>query len=177
MTVRESFVGRVRALRESWLERRQIARFATARDLQSQHELLLTLHSWAADAVTDVRAVYGESFAVELTPPPAVPEVAAGFTVAVKGEHAVTFALAERRRLAGSRWHVAVTVREPGSVGITQAGPERRNGQWTRGRLEDLVLSILGAYERSVSAALDDADVEAAGERTDGSRLAIERGA
>jgi len=31
------------------------------------------------------------------------------------------------------------------------AGPERRYGQWTRARLEDLLLSLLGAYERARS--------------------------
>jgi hypothetical protein len=31
------------------------------------------------------------------------------------------------------------------------AGPERRNGQWTRARVEDLLLSLLGAYERDRS--------------------------
>ena len=36
-----------------------------------------------------------------------------------------------------------------GGGGAIAAGPERRNGQWTRGRLEELLLSVLGAYERA----------------------------
>jgi hypothetical protein len=34
---------------------------------------------------------------------------------------------------------------------MVTAGPERRNGQWTRGRVEDILLSVLGAYERAAS--------------------------
>ena len=64
----------------------------------------------------------------------------------------VTFSLAERRRMGGSRWFIAVSVATAGPGGsAVAAGPERRNGQWTRGRLEEVLLSVLGAYERSVA--------------------------
>ena len=64
----------------------------------------------------------------------------------------MTFALTERRRMGGTRWFVAVSVGSGGPGGsITPAGPERKNGQWTRSRLEDILLSVLGAYERAHS--------------------------
>jgi hypothetical protein len=147
---RESFADRVEALRDSWAERRRIAGFAGAHDLASQLELLQTLHGWAAEAVADIAAVYGPALPIVLSPRPEPPGERASFSVAIAGDFGIAVALAERRRVTGPRWHVSVLVRSPGSGPVAHAGPERRNGQWTRGRLEDILLSVLGAYERSL---------------------------
>jgi hypothetical protein len=154
--VRESFATRVQALRASWAERRQVARYAGSHDFDSQFQLLLTLHEWCSEAVAEVQSVYGDALDIELSPRPAASDQPPGFTLLVGQDYAVTFTLVERQRIAGSRWHVSVAVRSPGTGTVTHAGPERRNGQWTRTRLEDVVLSVLGAYERSLASNIDD---------------------
>ena len=146
----EPFVNRVQLLRDSWLERRQVGRLAASHDFDSQFRLLLALHQWSQEAVNAAASVYSAGPAIVASPRPHRAESAA-FAVTVGERHSVTFALTERRRMSGARWHVSVSVAAQGPGGaVTQAGPERRNGQWSRARLEDVVLSLLGAYERSM---------------------------
>ncbi len=148
----ESFSQRVQNLHDSWNERRQIKGIASAHDLESQFQLLITLHGWAEEAVAEIRNVYGEAIHISLGPAPARDPLGAAFSAFVGDSFTLTFSLIERRRMGGSRWFISVSV---GSTGIggapVAAGPERRNGQWTRGRLEELFLTILGTYERSHS--------------------------
>jgi hypothetical protein len=113
---------------------------------------LTTLHDWAETAAADIRKVYGDSLGVSVSPLPRKEDATPAFTVTLGNSYTVTFVLTERRRMAGTRWFVSVTVGSGGPGGaIVAAGPERRNGQWTRGRLEDILLSVLGAYERALS--------------------------
>ncbi|MCL6644943.1 MAG: hypothetical protein K6U88_08195 [Dehalococcoidia bacterium] len=148
----EPFRRRVEQLRDAWEERRALRGIAGAHDRESQLALLRTLHGWAMEAAADIRAVYGPGLAVEVSRLSADDAAPAAFTVSVARDHTLTFALVERRRVGGVRWHIAVTMSTGGPRGSTvAAGPERRNGQWTRARLEDLLLSLLGAYERARS--------------------------
>jgi hypothetical protein len=148
----ESFERRVEILRDSWAERRQLKGLASVHDFESQFSLLETLHEWAQAATSDVRKVYGESFPISLTPVPEREDSTHAFAMTLANNYTVTFVLTERRRIGGSRWFVTVTVGSGGPGGtIVAAGPERRNGQWTRTRLEDILLSVLGAYERSLA--------------------------
>ena len=127
----EPFAQRVQSLRETWLERRMVKALASAHDRESQFQLLATLHQWALQAAADIQRVYGETLIVEVSPAPEA-------------------GLAERRRASGGSWFVDASVMGGGrGGGAIAAGPERRNGQWTRGRLEELLLSVLGAYERA----------------------------
>ncbi|MEO8540814.1 MAG: hypothetical protein ABI577_13825 [bacterium] len=148
----ESFQRRVELLRDSWAERRQLKGLASVHDFESQLSLLSTLHSWAEDATADVLAVYGNTLTMNVSPPPDGKSTSQAFSVTLGESYTVTFSLTERRRMGGSRWFISVTVGAGGPGGsIVAAGPERRNGQWTRGRLEDILLSVLGAYERALS--------------------------
>ncbi len=148
----EPFRRRVEQLRDAWAERRALRGIAGAHDRASQAALLRTLHGWAMAAAADIRAVYGPGLAVEVSALPLDDAALTAFTVSIAREYVLTFALVERRRMGGARWHVAVTMSTGGPLGPTvAAGPERRNGQWTRARLEDLLLSALGAYERARS--------------------------
>lgn len=147
----DSFATRVQTLRDSWVERRQVKALASSHDFDSQFQLLATLHGWAVHAVHDIRSVYGETLPVAVSEAPRPADTAPGFAVIVDDRHRVTFALAERKRLGTSRWFIAVALTSGPGGGVMAAGPERRNGQWTRGRLEDLLLSALGAYERALS--------------------------
>ncbi|MGE0599758.1 MAG: hypothetical protein AB7J35_11195 [Dehalococcoidia bacterium] len=148
----ESFQQRVELLRDSWAERRQLKGLAGAHDFESQLGLLRTLHEWSDSAVKDIRAVYGKSLATSISPAPTGTTPNPGFSVTLGDQYTLTFSLNERRREGGSRWFVSVTVSSGGPGGnMVTAGPERRNGQWTRSRVEDILLSVLGAYERAAS--------------------------
>lgn len=147
---REPFVSRVRALRESWDERRKVVRLAATHTFDSQFLLLLTLHEWACEAVADVRDVYGIQFAIDVGPAPERNQDPPSFSVVVAEVHALTLSITERRRGIEPSWHVTVSVE--GELQAHAAGPDRRNGHWTRSRLEDVLLSVLGAYERSIGA-------------------------
>ena len=148
----DSFQRRVELLRDSWAERRQLKGLASSHDLESQLRLLATLHGWAEEAVRDIRSVYGPGLALSLSPPPEATSGSPAFTVTVGNHYTATFMLTERRRLSGAGWFVTVTVGSGGPGGsVAAAGPERRNGQWTRSRFEEILLSVLGAHERSLS--------------------------
>ena len=148
----DSFQRRVELLRDSWAERRQLKGLAAVHDFESQLSLLGTLHGWAEAAVADILSVYGNNLIITVSPEPVAESTSQAFSVTLGEAYTVTFSLTERRRMGGSRWFISVTVGAGGPGGaIVAAGPERRNGQWTRGRLEDILLSVLGAYERSIS--------------------------
>ncbi len=146
------FARRVQTLRDSWIERRQVQSFASSHDFDSQYQLLLTLHRWAFEAIHDVQEIYRESVSIKLSPAPDGRGAHPAFSMALAGTYSVNFSLQERVRAGTSHWSVAACVisNAPGGI-VVPAGPERRNGQWTRGRLEELLLSVLGAYERSRS--------------------------
>lgn len=148
----ENFQRRVAVLRDSWAERRARKGVAGAHDFDSQFGMLLTIYQWAEDAAGDIRAVYGEAMSVTISPPPDRDGSVPAFVVTIGTNYTATFALTERTRMGSPRWAIGVTVGAGGpGGGISAAGPERRNSQWTRGRLEDVLLSVLGAYERAVS--------------------------
>ncbi len=148
--MRETFANRVQTLHESWAERRQVARLAGEHDFESQLQLMATLHEWVASASADIAEVYEGQLSVRISPPPGRNDLPPAFTITLEGRHSVTFSLAERRRMNGTRWHVSVSIASSGPGGsIAQAGPERRNGHWSRSRVEDVLLSLLGAYERA----------------------------
>lgn len=156
----EPFANRVQALRDSWAERRQVRGIASVHDFASQFRLLEAMHGWAEHAVAEIRAVYGESVAASVTPlagPPAGHrEEERGFAVTVGAGFGAAFVLHDRRRLPGPSWSVSVSVASSGPGGTqAPAGPERRNGQWTRTRLEEVLLLLVAAYERSLAAAED----------------------
>lgn len=156
----EPFARRVRNLRDSWVERRQVQSFAGSHDFDSQYQLLITLYRWASDAIDDIRTIYGESIAVDLSPAPVRDDIPPAFNVAVAGTHSANFALVERMHAGSGHWSVVASVISNTPRGlIVPAGPERRNGQWTRTRLEELLLSVLGAYERARA----DHDTQSAG--------------
>lgn len=151
-TSHESFQRRVSVLRDSWAERRALKGLGSTGDFDSQYGLLLTLYRWADEATADIRNVYGDSLAVNISPTPERDGSAPAFVITLGDNYTVTFVLSERTRMGSPRWSIAVTLGAGGPGGsIAAAGPDRRNSQWTRGRLEDILLSVLGAYERAVS--------------------------
>ena len=151
-----TFAVRVQTLRDSWAERRETGCLARAHDFESQFRLLEVLHGWAVSATDDAQAVYGDRVDITVGPMPEETEGTPGFSVTVDSRHSLTVSLAQRPTNT-ARWFLKVWVSSSG-VGTEpgQAGPSRLDGQWTRTRLEELILSLLGAYERSKSAEVDD---------------------
>jgi hypothetical protein len=145
------FADRVRALRGSWEERREAKSLAGAHDFESQFELLEMLHGWTVRAAADVAEVYGGDLELRLSPPPSRSPGNAAFAVVVAGAFVLSFRLAERQRMGAAGWFVSVSVAATTGGNAVMAGPERRYGQWTRGRIEELLLTVLGGYERSRS--------------------------
>lgn len=125
---------------------------ASAHDFDSQFQLLQMLHSWAYDATKDINEVYAGDLQVELSPLPQPTDRTPGFTLTVAPGYTVSLSLSERSRAGAQHWFISVAVNStgPGSPPVA-AGPQRRTGQWTRGQLEEVVLTALGAYERSLS--------------------------
>lgn len=149
---RENFRRRVAQLRDSWEERRTLKSFAGAPDFNSQFALLSSIYRWVEDAVADIRDVYGDSLAVTLGPMPTAEAPAPAFALTLGDATTLTFAMVERTRVESSRWAIAVTIGTGGPGGtVVAAGPERRSAQWTRARVEDILLSVLGAHERAAS--------------------------
>lgn len=146
-----SFVDRVEVLRDSWLERRELRDLSAAHDFDSQFRLLSTIYGWACDAVADIRAVYGDSLEIQLSSMPGAADELPAFTVALADRCVVAFSASARRRGGESRWFVSVSISSGRGGAVDAAGPDRRTGSWTRGRLEDVLLSLLGAYERSIT--------------------------
>ena len=147
----EPFAHRVRELRDSWAERRLVRTLAAAHDHHSQLQLLETLHRWASESCEDVARVYGEGVAAWVDPIGfEAADGAASFHAMVAG-YTVIFLLWSPD-VAASRWSVTATVLPGGAQDAAIAGPERRHGHWTRGRIEDLLLGLLSAHERAAAA-------------------------
>lgn len=146
-----SFAARVEMLRDSWLERRQLRNLASAHDFESQLGLLQTMYGWAQRSAADIKGIYGDSLDISLLPEPGTATNFHAFSLTLAQSYTVTFGLGERRRSGSSRWFISATVTTGRGGAIVAAGPERRTGQWTRARLEDILLSVLGAYERSTA--------------------------
>jgi hypothetical protein len=145
----EGFQRRVQLLRDAWMERRELQGMAGLHDFEAQFALLATLYGWAATAVSDIRSVYENELDVRISGPPDADGPRPSFCVTLAETHSVVLELEDRRSTAGPRWFISMTVGADGA-GVP-AGPERRNGLWTRNRLEEILLSVLGSYERALS--------------------------
>ncbi len=145
----ESFSGRVQQLHDTWAERREVGSLGGAHDFDTQFKLLLTLHEWATEGCAEIAGVYGKQNPVSPGPPPS--REAPAFSVRVDSGHVLSFVLAERPGTAGPTWRLVCTQRTAGpGTGVRVVGTGRRDGQWTRARLEATLLSLLAAHERSL---------------------------
>ncbi len=145
----DSFRERVEALRDAWEARREVRPLAAAQDLGSQCELLAVIHRWANKAADDVRAIYGPELRLSIDDGPGGHPPS--FGVVFGGALTLTFAVTEKRRGPGEAWTISTHLSAVGP-GFSAAGePQRRNGQWSRARLEEVFLSALGMFERGRS--------------------------
>lgn len=147
----EPFALRVRALHDAWRERREVNALTSAHDRDSQFRLLLTLHGWALEAIADVRSVYGVDFPLTVDAAPIIEDASPGFVVRLDRSQLLAFSLLERNRAQTAYWYLSVS-RSATSGEEASAGTDRRNGHWSRSRLEELLLTLLGGYERAIGA-------------------------
>ncbi|MEX1104047.1 MAG: hypothetical protein WED87_07340 [Dehalococcoidia bacterium] len=147
-SARLSFRERLEELRDAWRERREVRPLAAARDFDSQRALLAVLHGWCEEAAALIREVYGEDLGARVEPlEPGETE----FSASVGTAPALVFSLTERDGTGRGNWTVAVRFAAP----ATSAEPQRRNGPWSRARLEQLLLSAIAAHERRRSTGED----------------------
>lgn len=147
--IREPFRFRVEALREAWRDRREAAHLSARRDRPAQEQLLRLLHEWARASVGEIRDVYGEELPTGVEP--ATPDdlrVAGAFIVTI-GQGTATFALRQQRGQAGQAWRIVSTVEVAGHPATKSPGTRAR--RWTRGKLDDILLALLSAHERSLA--------------------------
>ncbi len=141
---REQFSRRVWSLRDTWSERRKLLMLGTGHTKEAQFEVLLMLHRWTLESVADIRTVYGDGFDIITGPPPSLDQYPSAYSVTIAGAHNLTVSLTQRRKGEDAPWYVHFNVE-----GGHPAGAELGASNSVRGRLQDALLSVLGAYERS----------------------------
>lgn len=139
------FEARVRSLHEGWLERRESWLLSRAHDFDSQQRVLSNIHRWASECIEDVRHVYGESLPVTIDSI----EQDSRFAIAVGAGQRASFELVDRGSEERPGWQVVARVAADGETG--EAPEEKRVRHWRRGQVEEILLSLLSAYERSLS--------------------------
>ena len=145
------FEARVRSLHEGWVERRESGILARAHDFDSQRRVLANIHRWASECIGDVRQVYDETLPLSIDPLEQDARGGAFFAVTVGAGPRVSFELVDRGSGERSSWQVVARV----GAGRDEAGAarleERRVRHWRRSQVEEILLSLLSAYERSLT--------------------------
>jgi len=145
----EAFESRVRELRDTWAEQRELSNFAGGNDFDSRFQLLTVLYGWALEAVKAISSVYGEDFLITVSPVPLASAQPPAFSVTIARGYSARFFLKERQAQGSNHWTVGAAVATPGSViATTTVGPDRRHRGWSHGQVEEILLSMLAAYER-----------------------------
>ena len=140
------FEARVRSLRQAWLERRESWVLSRAHDIGSQRRILANVHAWASECIEDVRQVYGETLPLTIEPLGERDR----FGVLISADQCAAFELVDRGSDERSSWQVVARVATRGAE-AAQATDERRVRRWSRAQVEEILLSLLGAYERSLT--------------------------
>ncbi len=140
------FEARVRSLHQAWLERRESWLLSRAHDVDSQRRVLATIHGWASDCIEDVRHVYGETLPLSIEP------LGEGdrFEVLIGAGQCAAFELVDRGNGGRSAWQVVARVITLGDQ-AAEATDERRVRRWGRVQVEEILLSMLSAHERSLT--------------------------
>lgn len=140
------FEARVRSLHQAWLERRESWGVSRAHDIDSQRRVLSNVHRWASECIEDVRHVYGETLPLTIEPLGERDR----FEVLIGAGQCAAFALTERGNGGRASWQVVAQVVTRGGE-AAEATDERRVRRWGRAQVEEILLSLLGAYERSLA--------------------------
>ena len=143
----QSFAPRIAELHNAWEERRALKSLTTRHDFEAQSLLLRTIYSWAGQARATIAEVYDGSVQVTL-----VPEsgdlLGRRLAMSFAGTHTLAVSLVERIEGHHQQWRLVAAFtthsRTPGVPPHTSS----RTPVWTRRAFEDLVLTVLDAYER-----------------------------
>ncbi len=137
------FEARVRSLHEGWVERRESGFLSRSHDFDSQRRVLANIHRWAGECIEDIRHVYGEAFPIAIEPL----GDSAPFGITVGAVQRAAFELVDRGGGERSSWQVVARV----ATGAGEPPEERRVRHWRRSQVEEILLSLLSAYERSLT--------------------------
>lgn len=140
------FEARVRSLHQAWLERRESWVLGRAHDVDSQRRVLANVHGWASECIKDVRHVYGETLPLTIEPLGERDR----FEVLIGAGRGATFELVDRSSAERPSWQVVARMVTRGDE-AAEARDERRVRRWGRAQVEEIVLSLLSAYERSLT--------------------------
>ena len=140
------FEARVRSLHEGWVERRESGFLSRSHDFDSQRRVLANIHRWAGECIEDIRHVYGEAFPIAIEPL----GDSAPFGITVGAVQRAAFELVDRGVGERSSWQVVARV-ATGAGEAGEAPEERRVRHWRRSQVEEILLSLLSAYERSLT--------------------------
>jgi hypothetical protein len=141
------FEQRLRLLQQGWRERREVARLVHAGDSDSQLELLQRIHAWTLDCAASIANVYGQDITVAVSPRPRGQDDVS-FVLIVAQAHRLVFSVVPR---SGGGWRVSARSLSGGMASSSAVGPSRRDGSWTRARVEELILAQVAAVERARS--------------------------
>jgi hypothetical protein len=145
---RVPFEARLRALRDSWNERRETLNPGGEHDLESRTQTLRMLRSWVEQCVPPINEIYESPIAV-LGPVSGGMDSLPSFTLRLHELYSIRFYIEERTTKLGTRFSVSAEARSPaGRLRATSIGPDRRHGVWSRTRIENIILSLLSEYER-----------------------------
>ena len=128
------------------MERRETGTLSRSHDLESQLRVFENVHRWASECLGDIDIVYGEALNTAIDPL-AGSGASRRFAVVVGGDERATFELVDRGTAERPAWLVVVRV----AAGGRPREAERRIRFWRRPQVEEIVLSLLGAYERARS--------------------------
>ncbi len=117
-------------------------------DRSSQLAVLRAIHGWCEDSVQAIKAVYGDTLAVELTPLPGPDASCPAWAVSLEGREGLLAWLEPQGEAAG-KWTVLVALKsaDRGEGWLPLARP-RGKRTWTRTGIEDALLGLVGMVER-----------------------------
>jgi hypothetical protein len=146
----DAFSDQVAALRENWRERRELRMLADqdGDEFGAQSLVLLRLYDWVRASLEEVELIYAGEIALSLSERPHPPGCD-WFRVAVGTDDGIEYSVSVTLVRASSG-HAAIraTVTLPRSSAPVAVAPARHFGAWTRRGMQNVLLSLLTAYER-----------------------------
>lgn len=144
-----TFEDRVLQVHATWADRREV-RDTSGSFFDTQYRLLQKLYDWTSEAVETIQSVYGEQAVTALSPRPDADSRILSFEVRIGSTQTLSIALSETGRGGKSQWRIKAMVRLENGRPSMAVGPARRTTVWTKRELENLLLSLLTAYERQL---------------------------
>jgi hypothetical protein len=149
------FSEKLRAIHDSWAEARDTREIRRLRTAAAQAEMLALIHAWCVRLAAQMEEIYGSLVRLSALNPYGSEDM--GFDLAIGDDHQMAVSLQPgKASTSGSAptWEVQIRLRYPEEPAWVVATWGRRNQNWTRQRIEEVLLSLLSAFERSRSGPL-----------------------